>query len=65
MGERSKVPPSGGMMPLNRLRYGSQIVLHHTVSFWFRASYRRRWIAAVSARTLEVLQWLQEGLGTM
>ena len=28
MGDRSRVPPSGGMMPLNRLRYGSQMVLH-------------------------------------
>ena len=28
MGERSSVPPRGGMMPLKRLRYGSQIVLH-------------------------------------
>jgi hypothetical protein len=27
MGERSSVPPSGGMMPRNRFRYGSQIVL--------------------------------------
>jgi hypothetical protein len=27
MGDRSKVPPMGGMMPRKRLRYGSQIVL--------------------------------------
>ena len=30
MGDRSKVPPMGGMMPLKRLRYGSHSVLHWT-----------------------------------
>ena len=28
MGDRSSVPPSGGMMPRKMFRYGSQIVLH-------------------------------------
>ena len=30
IGERSRVPPMGGMMPLKRLRYGSHSVLHWT-----------------------------------
>jgi hypothetical protein len=29
MGDRSSVPPMGGMMPRNRLRYGSTMVLRH------------------------------------
>lgn len=28
MGDRSSVPPSGGMMPRKMFRYGSHIVLH-------------------------------------
>ena len=28
MGDRSRVPPMGGMMPLKRFRYGSHSVLH-------------------------------------
>ena len=28
MGDKSIVPFSGGMMPLNKFRYGSQSVLH-------------------------------------
>lgn len=30
IGERSIVPPRGGMMPLNKFKYGSQMVLHRT-----------------------------------
>jgi hypothetical protein len=44
IGDRSRVPPSGGMMPLKRLRYGSHRVLHGTKTGSLASPYTQQGI---------------------
>jgi hypothetical protein len=58
MGEKSSVPPRGGINPLNRFRYGSQMVLHVT-----EVEYSRRVYSAavyVRQRSLDEIRGVRE-----